>query len=588
MRDTLSHRGPDDAGIYLSGDKRVGLAHRRLSIIDLSQAGHQPMSDPDESLWIIFNGEIYNFQDIKKDLVQKGYRFRSNSDTEVIIHAYQEYGTACLELFNGMFAFAIFDQKNKILFIARDRFGIKPLYYSILGDGTFACASELKALVEHPGFQKSISISALGDYFKYRYIPSPHTIWKGIYKLPHSHYCIFDIEKRGFSVHRYYSLIEKIQGRRKATIEDVETSLYEAVKRRLISDVEVGTLLSGGIDSSTISLIAKGYSQSIKSFSIGFTPEEYSELAYSKMAADHIKTRHITEIVENFDDQLMEDLSYHFDEPLADSSCIPTFILCRMVEKHVKVALSGDGGDEVFAGYSWYQTYWNDFLRLNGRPVFKIISLIRNMFGTRQRYIPDFESYYNRLLLNRFDQDKLKRFLAPEVYTLFKQEDMRLFDPYLNSPFENVRLVQYIDMNTFMIDDILTKVDRASMAHSLEVRVPLLDHQLVENVFLLDERDFPTTSTGKPVLKRIVRDKLPEEILTRTKKGFSAPVATWIGFQDIKKTIRYGKTIKDGLFQEKFVKELLEDTLPNSQGMLWMLFIFEKWYQRWIDGGMSC
>lgn len=581
MRDTLSHRGPDDKGIYISPDKYVGLAHRRLSIIDLSERGHQPMSNEDRTVWITYNGEIYNFQEIKQDLEKKGHVFKNNSDTEVIIHAYEEFGNSCLNYFNGMFAFAIYDFKKKEVFLARDRFGIKPLYY-FFKDGLFGFASEIKSLLLLPNFTKEINYGAVGDFFKYRYIPAPRSIWNNIHKLPHGHYASFDIFNNNLTIKQYYSLDEKILHSKGSTIEEVNHLLFHSVKKRLISDVEVGTLLSGGIDSSSVSAIAAGFHSNIKSFSVGFEPDEYSELPYSKVAADFFKTDHITKTINDIDDNLIDRLSFFYDEPLADSSCVPTYLLCQMVSKHVKVALSGDGGDEVFAGYKWYDNYLNDFNLSKNNALFNAVVFIKKFFGKKHPDLSHFENYYNKLLLNRFDDGKFKDFFTPDIYKLVMNENHNLFNRYIKSSVNGVRAVQYVDINTFMVDDILTKVDRASMAHSLEVRVPLLDYQLVEAVFSLSEKDFPSVSTGKPVLKKIMHGRLPEQILNREKKGFSAPLASWKGFQDIGSLILNGTSLKDGLFQKKFIENLIDNKYPNSNAMLWMIFIFEKWYQKWF------
>jgi len=571
MNDTITHRGPDDSGIYISPDKKVGLAQRRLSIIDLSPAGHQPMCNEDESIWIVFNGEIYNYIEIKKELLKKEHVFKSNTDTEVIIHAYEEYGSKCINYFEGMFAFVIYDIKKKLLFLARDRFGIKPLYY-FLKDGTFGFASEIKALTLLPDFKKELNYGAIGDFFKYRYIPSPKSIWKHIYKIPHGHYAFYDLSSQKFTIKEYYNLLHRL-GEKSSSLEEIEFLMDEAVKKRLISDVEVGTLLSGGIDSSAISAIASKHHPHIKSFSIGFIPETYSELSYSKIAAESIKTNHITEIIDDMNWEIIDKIYYYYDEPIADSSCIPTYILCNMVSKHVKVALSGDGGDEVFSGYKWYKK----FLKL--KKINDTIDFIKNIFR-KDKNQSGFEDFYNKLLLNRFDNEKFKKLFSPEIYTYVMEENEKLFEKYLNNPLKSVRAIQYIDINTFLVDDILVKVDRASMAHSLEVRVPFLDHKLVEAVFSLSEKEFPANSTGKPVMKKILKNKLPDQIINRSKKGFSAPVTKWKGYKDIGSYLLNGNTIKDNIIEKTFILDLINNRYRNSNGMLWMIYIFEIWYQK--------
>ncbi len=450
-----------------------------------------------------------------------------------------------------------------------------------MNSGIFGFASEIKALVELPDFSKEIDYGAVGDYFKYRYIPSPRSIWKNISKLPHGHIACFDISNNALAVKKYYSLDESILHSKRSTIDDVGHFLIEAVRKRLVSDVEVGTLLSGGIDSSAVSAIASNYHSHITSFSVGFEPDEFSELPYSKTAAAFLKTDHITTTLGGISSELIDQLSYYYDEPLADSSCIPTYLLCDMVSNHVKVALSGDGGDEVFAGYGWYETYLNDNCKPEHRGVNKVVAAIKEWFNPGNS--PSrFEDYYNRLLLNRFDSEKFRAFFSPDIYGLTMNESDDLFERYESKTFSSVRSLQYIDMNTFMVDDILTKVDRASMAHSLEVRVPFLDHKLVEAVFALPEKTFPQKSSGKPVLKSLMNGNLPQSILARQKKGFSAPLNQWKEFNDISKSVLDGQTLKDGLFQKKFILDLINNKYTNSDGMLWMVYIFEKWYQRWV------
>jgi len=572
MRDALSHRGPDDAGIFINEYKKVGLAHRRLSILDLSEAGHQPMSSEDKSIWIVYNGEIYNFQKIKNELKSLGYNFKSNTDTEIIIYAYKEYGIDCLEKFNGMFAFVIYDSNKNQLFFARDRFGIKPFHYGFLTNGDFVFASELKAITKHPAFKKEFDFGALGDYFKYRYIPSPRTIWKDIKKLPHGHYGILKLDGFDLKIEKHYDLADKVIGQPSTSLEEVESLMQDAVKKRLISDVEVGTFLSGGIDSSSITYFANKEHERIKSFSIGFVPEKYSELSDSKFVAEFLGTNHITKVIDNVEDDIGEQLSYFYDEPHADSSNIPTYLLSKMTSAHVKVALSGDGGDEIFSGYRWYRQYLLDTK----------IEKIKSLFGSKQAIKQDFEKYYNSLLLNRFDDDKFKKFFASDIYQKVQDSNVNIFEKYLDKDFKDVRQVQFVDFNTFMIDDILTKVDRASMAHSLEVRVPFLDHRLVEAVLRLPEKEYPQDSYNKPILKKLMQDKLPKQVLSKRKKGFSAPVTKWPFYKKSNQIILEGKAVQDGIIKKDFISDLIANKHKNRSGMIWMTYVFEKWYQKWM------
>ena len=567
MRDTLSHRGPDGAGLYISSDKNIGLAHRRLSIIEISEKAHQPMCSKDQNIWITYNGEIYNFKEIKAQLIKKGYSFRSESDTEVLIYAYQEYGMEMLNKLNGMFAFAIYDKLKNRLILARDRFGIKPLYYGFINNKTFLFASELKAIVQHPEFKKEISFGALGDFFKYRYIPAPRSIWNNVNKLAHGHYAILDIPEFELNIQQYYSLPEILREKTKSSLEEVDFFLNDAIKKTLVSDVEVGSFLSGGLDSSTISAIAKETQPSLKTFSIGFKPEKYSELSYSKSVASFLKIKHLTKTIDQVDHQFIKQLAYYYDEPHADSSNIPTYLLSELTSKHLKVSLSGDGGDEVFSGYNWYTQYLNKYEA-----------------DSASNIIPNFETYYNKLLLNRFNDNLFEKCFTPEVYSKIQKENVNLFEQYICNDFKSVRAIQYIDMNTFMIDCVLTKVDRASMANSLETRIPLLDYRLVESVFSLPEDIFYSDSINKPILKKIMSGKIPDEVLTRDKKGFSAPVHNWQIQNHIKKHLPHSLLIQDNIINKTFITDLINNKFPNSSGMIWMIYIFDLWYQQWFKG----
>ncbi len=571
MRDELAHRGPDDAGIYINENEKVGLAHRRLSIIDLTKKGRQPMSDNSGSVWIVFNGEIYNFREIRKELEDLGYLFNSKTDTEVVINAYKEWGIECVYKFNGMFAFVIYDAKMGKLFLARDRFGIKPLYYSFFGD-FFAFASEIKAIAKHPSFAREIDYGAVGDFFKYRYIPAPKSVWKGAFKLPQGYWAEFDASDFTLKKTKYYNLLENIEGK-VSDLEEVEFLIEDAVRKRLISDVEAGVFLSGGVDSSSITYFCKKYNDSIRSFSIGFEPSSYSELEYSNKAARHLGTNHITRIIKDFELEDFENIWRYFDEPHADSSNIPTFLLSETTSEHVKVALSGDGGDEAFSGYNWYKNYLQDLSFFGG---------LKRKLITGNKFSPktDIENYYARLLLNRFDNFSLGKLFEERIKKAATEGVSNVFEKYDNE-LGGVRRLQFIDLNTFLVDDILVKVDRASMAHSLEARVPFLDHRLVEAVFSLDEETFPTNSTDKPVLKKIMRERLPQEILNRKKKGFSAPAQHWSFAKKIDEVVSSGLSLKEGLFDKKFVEDLISGRVANSDGIKWMVFVFEMWFRKW-------
>ena len=578
MRDELVHRGPDGYGSYISDDKHVGFAHRRLSIIDLSKTGAQPMISSNEEYVITYNGEVYNHAEIRGELEAKGYRFRGTSDTEVVLNAYIEWKEKCLDKFNGMFAFAVYDKITDKIFLARDRFGIKPLYYAFLSNGDFAFASEIKALVKHPSFKKEVNFSSIKDYFKYRYIPSPKSIWKNVHKLEHSYYAYYNIKQSTFEKKQYYNL-NNIILMKTSSLADVKKNLHTSIKLQLQADVETGAFLSGGMDSSSIVAIAQQYTTDIRTFSIGFEPQEFSELQYSKEVASYLGVKHISKIVTDIDNDIINQLAYYYDEPVADSSCVPTFILSKMTAEHLKVVLSGDGGDEVFSGYNWYDTYKRDYTK----DIRSIINKIKRLFCKMPKnHIANFEEYYNRLLLNRFDNSVFKDMFCDDVYKKINQNEELLMEKYLKSNLNGVRGVQYVDLNTFMIDDILVKVDRATMAHSLESRVPLLDHNLVESVLCLPEEEFPSSSTGKPVLKYLVQDQLPSSVFNRQKKGFSAPVTSWDFCKKLLKGLPNCFWVEEGYINKQFILDLQVGKYRNGEAILWMILVLDRWAKKWL------
>lgn len=570
MRDTLIHRGPDDFGNYISRDKKVGLAHRRLSIIDLSAAGHQPMCNEDGTVWITYNGEIYNYKDIKSDLIQKGHIFKSDSDTEVIIHAWEEYGENCLNLFNGMFAFAIYDEPQNKLFLARDRFGVKPLYYGFLNNNTFAFGSELKAIVKNPEFKKEIDYEALGCFFRYRYIPAPMSIWKSLKKLEHSHYVILNLNQfRLKKPVKYYNLKEIIKNRPVSTVEEVDFLLKEAVKKRLLtSDVEVGTFLSGGIDSSAITMIASKLHQNIKAFTTGFDDEAYDEVKYAEEIARYLGVTHYVNKVPNtISENYINKMADVYDEPMADTSNVPTCFLSELTSKYVKVALTGDGGDEVFSGYNWYGNY-KKVLGENPVENFILTNFKKNEIDNR----------YQDILFEVIHSKFYKKAFSVEMLEKMKFSENLFYTKYFSNQFKDIRVLQYIDLNMFMIEDCLVKMDRASMAHSLEVRIPMLDYKLVEAVYSLPEEVFSSSVGGKPVLKSLMKNDLLASTINRKKKGFSAPCHNWDFFQrdKILKALDKGFLVENNIIKDTFIKE------DMISGHYFMLYMLELWSKKWM------
>jgi asparagine synthase (glutamine-hydrolysing) len=556
MNDRQAHRGPDDFGLYRNPDGRLGLGFRRLAIIDLSPTGHQPMTNEDGTLWIVFNGEIYNYPQLRKELVLAGHEFRSTSDTEVILHGYEAWGPGVLRRLRGMFAFALWDEKHSTLFIARDRLGIKPLHY--YWDGRrFAFASEIKSLLALPGIKTDLDHSAVWDYFTYLYVPTPKTIYKFIRKLPAAHYLklgadfiydgnlapaieeYWDVTGWGTSTLSYGQAVEAIR-----------TKLSDCVQSHLIADVPVGVLLSGGLDSSAVTALAAqdpagadrpDRPARLQTFSIGFDIEQASELPYARLVAEMFGTRHRTRVVtqSHFATALAQMIEM-YDEPFADSSALPTRAVSQLAGENVKVVLAGDGGDETLAGYFKYRRWLDLDGPGRGLPGLRkllfedlIMRLLTPLAG-----LPKMLGLINLGRLDERGKEGLERFgviispvkafqkarLLPDLAPEFRHyDDYWHVRRYWRDDLDPLSRMQYVDIKTYLPDDILTKVDRASMAVSLEVRVPMLDHEWVELTASLPS-DF---RYNKSILRESLRGLLPEPILARGKKGFSAPLSSW-------------------------------------------------------------
>lgn len=548
MNDRQAHRGPDDSGLYLNPAKRLGLGFRRLAIIDLSPNGHQPMTNEDGSVWIVFNGEIYNFASIRKELVNAGHEFRSLSDTEVIVHGYEEWGPEIVKRLRGMFALAIWDERQQCLFIARDRLGIKPLHY--YWDGQFfAFASEIKALLTLPGLKTDLDHSALWDYFTYLYVPTPKTAYKYIRKLPPAHYLKIDrnfintanLEPR---VEEYWDVRQWGQASLTMAegVEAVRAKLADAVQSHLIADVPVGVFLSGGLDSSAVTAYAAQSDAQPQSFSIGFDVPEHNELNYAQIIAEAFHTQHTTRIVSQPNLQTaLQQMVGLYDEPFADASGLPTLAVSQLAAERVKVVVAGDGGDETLAGYFKYHRwlelgqqdwgspalrkfFFDDVLMRGLQPIAgwpKVLGLINTgLLDLRGKAGVD---RFGALISTVKPYQKAR--LLPDLAREFKDYDNFWYlRRYWQEDLEPLARLQYMDIKTYLPDDILTKVDRASMAASLEVRVPLLDHEWVELAASLP----PKLRFDKAVLREAMKGILPDAILTRGKKGFSAPLLNWL------------------------------------------------------------
>ncbi len=601
MRDAMRHRGPDDAGVWWSPDGCVGLAQRRLAIIDLSPGGHQPMLDASGELCISFNGEIYNFQDLRRELEARGHRFRTASDTEVILEAYREWGDDFIQRLNGMFAFALYDLKRRRVLMARDRAGEKPLFYCHT-EGRLIFASELKALMADPTFLRVLEGEALAYYLAYGYVPGDKCILKGVHKLPPAHALAFDLNTNRLRIWRYWQLPDPPNGQTASApelLEELEALLLDSVRMRMIADVPVGVLLSGGIDSSLITaMAARISSKPVKTFTISFPGHgTYDEAPYARMVAQHFGTEHIEMEAEPATVELLPQLARQYDEPMADSSMIPTYLVSRLIRQHATVALGGDGGDELFGGYphySWVQ--WQE--RVRGF----IPRGLRRAVGTgAARWLPP--GFKGRNYLIGFSADLVQSLAHVNVYfdAITRERllaPMRFqghaVDAYKErlciSGYSPLQQATRLDFQTTMVDAYLVKVDRASMLNSLEVRVPWLDHRLVEFAFGRVPDSLKATESERKILSRRLAERLlPRELDLKRKQGFSMPLDAWFKGE-------WGKYVEDvlrqadpNLFDQPVIHRLIADQRRGyaNTARLFALTLFELWrreYQVTMEG----
>lgn len=612
MNHTLIHRGPDDEGTYFSSVKnpenqvQVGLGFRRLAIIDLS-SGHQPMSTAKQNNWIVFNGEIYNFLELRKDLENRGCKFLTRSDTEVILHLYELYGSQCVRYLRGMFAFAIWDSKNKTIFIARDRIGKKPLFYTKRENCLFF-ASELKAILEVPDVPKNINRESIPLYFAYQFIPSPHTIFKDIERIPPGHTLTCN-GKGEIKIERYWRISQAPKKSEKVLdlCEELRHHLREATKIRLMSDVPLGAFLSGGIDSSAVvGMMAEEMSEPVKTFSIGFDESDFSELKFARLAADRFKTDHHEFVVKPETMELLPKLVWHYDQPFADPSALPSYMVANETRKHVTVALNGDGGDENFGGYLRYQAdRIFHLLATVPKPIrSKIQTLIQGMpkFSSKNRLgrrlfrasrILEYNPYeFNFKIFCYFDQEGLEELFEPSVLAAIKNKNVyEYFDSlYKTSDSEEfLDQILFCDLNGYLPDCLLVKMDIASMANSLEARSPFLDHKLIEFAAKIPSKYKVKFNGCKWILKKALKGFLPDSILERKKMGFGVPLRHWFKgplAPFLKETLLSAKARKRGYFRmdvvERLIKEHQNDQRDHSV-RLWALLWFELWHTVYLD-----
>ncbi len=601
MTRALYHRGPDGEGYYF--DQNAGLGHRRLSIIDLD-AGKQPMCNEDESVWVTFNGEIYNYLDLRKDLLAKGHQFKTESDTEVIVHLYEEMGERFSEKLRGMFAIGLWDKKTKRLVLTRDRVGKKPLYYSVIGDALYF-ASELKSLLHVPNFNRDIDLEALSDYFSLLYVPAPKSIFRSVHKLKPAHYLVFD--DRGVRETCYWDLpFEEYEEKTERQWCDEFLAIYEqAVRLRLRSDVPLGAFLSGGVDSSSVvALMHKINGKRVTTCSVGFDEKEFDESAAAAKFAASLDTDHHEEMVRADALSMLDKLVWHYDEPFADSSAVPTYYVSQAARRHVTVALSGDGGDENFAGY---RRYLHDCWEHRARS-FLPENFRRSLFGGLGQYYPKLDwaprclraqSTFRTLSRSSVEgyfysvsavkPDIKNSILSGDLRTMLNGYDtLPLFDDYYHraKTKDHLSRLQYLDIKTYLVDDVLVKVDRASMANSLEVRSPLLDHVLMELIARMPSSLKLRGKVSKYIFKKSLEPILPREILTRRKQGFGVPVAEWFR-TDLKEASAAVVLQADpmGILNPRTVAELWakhQSRLRDFSTPLWTLFMFRLWQENFL------
>lgn len=587
MMDTIIHRGPDSAGTHIDSD--VSLGFRRLSIIDLD-SGTQPMYNETNDIVIVFNGEIYNYQELKKDLIEKGHVFRNNSDTETLIHSYEEYGEAMLDRLRGMFAFVIWDGKKKKLFAARDFFGIKPFYYALV-DGQLVFASEIKSILEYTPYKKEINPLALENYLTFQYSVLPETFFKGIYKLMPSHCLTF--ENGELTIRRYWEPV--FEPDENVTLEEltdkIDDAMQASIKRHKISDVEVGSFLSSGVDSSYVAACFKGD----KTFTVGFDYAKYNEIDYAKSLSEKIKIDNYSKLIstdEYWD--IIPTVQYHMDEPLADPSAIALYFVSQTAAKHVKVSLSGEGADEFFGGYNIYREPFSL------RPITRLPKGLRKALGACAAAIPFKIKGKNYLI--RGSKDVEERFIGNAFLFNEKEREKLLKNPTgkynhteLTKPYydkvknlDDTTKMQYIDIHFWLIGDILLKADKMSMAHSLEVRVPFLDRDVFEVARKVPLKYKVTKENTKFAMRQAAHRYLPDMVAEKKKLGFPVPIRIWL------KEDKYYNTVKDAFtspeaaefFNVDEIVKLLDDHRNgknDNSRKIWAIYMFLVWYKRYFE-----
>lgn len=612
MTDSLYHRGPDGSGYQMMthSSAQIGLGHRRLSIIDLTDTGKQPMQF--NQFTIVFNGEVYNYKEIKAELIGLGHQFYGNSDTEVVIHAFSEWRMNCISKFIGMFAFVIFDASEEVLYCMRDRAGIKPFYF-YFHEGLFLFASELKAFHQHPGFKKELDTNAVASFMQYGYVPTPYSIFKHCHKLKPGHYLHFSIRQSSFVIHKYWDVYDaynkpKLDISFSEAKQETEKVLESAFNYRMIADVPVGLFLSGGYDSACLAaLLQKNNSDKLKTFTIGVPDIGLNESEYAKNVAKYLGTEHHEYFCTQKEAlELIDDLPYYYDEPFADSSAIPTTLVCKMARQHVTVALSADAGDEVFAGYNRY-----DYMMKHGKILKRIPKAIRKTTALAMHALPaskipvlnkkyNFPNRYEKLknllkdpssknmmlsLSQQFDEKKIKDLFKYQIEFL---QTAHFSEELKDLHYSPLSYMMAVDYQTYLLDDILQKVDRASMTVSLEAREPFLDYRVIEWAAQLPDEFKYHKGIKKYILKEIVHQYIPKEMMDRPKMGFAIPIEHWM-LTDLKDKVNYylsDKLVKEqGIFNHFEVDKYKRAFFSGKKeygNKIWYLLMFQMWYEKWM------
>ena len=617
MRDTMTYGGPDDAGAYVDAETGVALGHRRLSILDLSPLGHQPMSDDTGNLWITFNGEVYNFKEIRADLQKAGYHFRSNSDTEVMLKAYDAWGLDAVKRFRGMFAFALWDRRERQLVLCRDRAGVKPLYW-FHKNGVFMFASELKGLHAHPAFEKEVDRRSLSTFLQLGYITAEHSIFTDVQRLEPGHILVIN-DRQEKSITRYWDVRDAYlhglelersgywaRKNEEEIADELEAVLREAFRYRMVSDVPVGVFLSAGIDSSTLAALLTQEGFNLKTYTIGFHEADYSEAAPARAIAEHLGTDH-TELFCTPDDarDIIPKLPEMYDEPFGDSSAIPTHMVSQLARRHVTVSLSADAGDELFCGYARYRTLKNRIKRQRSYPglplagtmlkmihpevAYHLYRAVKPMFGDVGDFKNTYRNMRQRLRARTVDELDL---LTRSYYLKEELSEHGLPDPYPlpgdTSRLDDMNGLMYRDFVTYLPDDILVKVDRASMAVALESREPLIDHKVVEFAASLPSSLKFRNGVSKYLLRKVVYRYVPEKLLDRPKQGFGVPIKQWFKNELKELLVEYlspERLQREGFLNVAATQKLLHEYLGGRVvriDRLWFPLMFEMWHERWM------